>query len=251
MERTSLSNIELYYTEKKNVQAAYLIVEGDEAKHIQKVMRHGIGEIVYVTDGMGKLYKTEIEDSKRDQVRAKIVEVKTFENKYANITVCLPLLKSNDRFEFALEKCTELGITNFIVFNAERSIGKNIKLGRCKKILLAAMKQSLHTYMPIIDEIDSFNMLKRREGIKFVFEQNTKRSFIEYLSHPELRNIRNKIFLIFGPEGGLCDEEIHSLGEIEMVYLTKSRLRSESAIITSVSILITKLESIKDKYYNS
>ena len=72
-----------------------------------------------------------------------------------NIFFCIPKLKYSDRFEFALEKCTELGITNFIIFDSERSIHKSDKKERWEKIVLSAMKQSLRSYLPNITVINS------------------------------------------------------------------------------------------------
>ncbi len=145
-----LSNIELYYSSQIKNKNEIIINEAEDFKHIVKVMRHSIDDEVYVTNGEGKIFKSKISEINKNSLTAIIEDTMEYENKFSNITFCIPKLKSPDRFEFALEKCVELGITNFIVFDSERTVAKGNKIERWNKILISAMKQSLRSYLPKI-----------------------------------------------------------------------------------------------------
>lgn len=229
-----LSNIELYYS--TDIVDGYIQMSEEESKHISKVMRHSVGEELYVTDGKGSIYKTSIIEACSSTVTLRITERIQYINQFENITFCLPRLKSNDRFEFALEKCIELGITNFIVFNSDRSIARGEKLGRWNKIAQAAMKQSLRSFLPKIQFIKSLDQLNESDGKKYIFDQNAEVKLSDNLANLS-DSINKQKYFIFGPEGGLSDNEISSINNSELITLAPNRLRSETAIVTAASIL--------------
>lgn len=232
MEQAILSNVELYYSDKFTDEN--VIVENDEFKHIIRVMRHTIGDIIYVTNGKGEICKCSISIIYKDKISATISEKFSYPNHLNNLTFCFPKLKSPDRFEFAIEKLTELGITNFIIFDAERSVSKTIKKERWEKLALSAMKQSLRSYLPEIKYEPSLKNIMGKDGIKIAFEQNSKRSLASLKIDKKVQ-----YYLIFGPEGGLSDSELSLFDNDNNLYkLTNNRLRSETAIITAASILI-------------
>ncbi|MFC2134279.1 RsmE family RNA methyltransferase [Bacteroidota bacterium] len=240
MEQITLSNIELYSTDRKNVQDNHLKIDGDDVHHISKVMRHKKDDEIYVTDGNGSIYLVNISEIGKDEIEAAIIKTFNFKNNFQNITVCIPILKSHERLEYALEKCTELGITNYFIYEAKRSTPKGIKLKRWEKLVLAAMKQSLRSYLPSIKELKSLSLLNDLPGIKIVFDQNSGNSFVEFIK--EMKSIENEnIYLVFGPEGGLSEEELNSIDEKEFYRLTNNRLRSETAIAAAVAVLTTSL----------
>ena len=225
-----LSNKELYYS--TDVTNAHIQIHDEDYKHIVKVMRHQPGDKLFITDGKGIIYETVIEEIKKDYLLSVIEEQHSFQNRYKNIFFCLPKLKSPERFEFALEKCTELGITNFIIFNGDYSVAKGEKAERWNKIVLAAMKQSLHCYLPKISIINKLDNLIETDGIKVLFEQNSSNNFSGFVNLEE-----NDYYFIFGPEGGLSDKEMN-LFETPIIYnLAENRLRAETAIIKAASML--------------
>lgn len=236
MDSDFLSNIELYFTEPVNIRYEELVILGEEHSHITRVMRHNINDELHVTDGEGKIYKCNISNISKESVTAKIQSVINYDNPFSNYFFCIPKLKSADRFEFALEKCVELGITNFVIFDAERSISKSSKLDRWNKILLAAMKQSLRSYLPKLELIKSLEQIMKLEGNKIVFEQNAQYTFKEFIPGKS-----NKNYFIFGPEGGLSENELN-LFTSECIYsLTNNRLRAETAVVTVGALLNSKI----------
>lgn len=151
----------------------------------------------------------------------------------------LLFLKSSDRFEFALEKCVELGITNFLIFNAKKSYKRGIKLERWNKILLSAMKQSLQSHKPKISFTESLKNYLPENSKKIILEQNSEISINKYFEDIDNRNelFNRESYFIFGPEGGLTNEEIIGIKNSKQLQLTKNRLRAETAIIAVGSFI--------------
>jgi 16S rRNA (uracil1498-N3)-methyltransferase len=229
-----LSDIELYLTNSISGDNVEFIES--EFKHITRVMRHSIGDELHCTDGLGNYYKSIISNIDNDSVSATIKERKKYKNELENIYFCFPRLKSNDRFEFELEKSIELGITNFIIINTERTIPKGEKIERWSKISLAAMKQSLRTYLPKIEYLNSLQKLNSFEGEKIFLDQKGSDSLVNYLRESE-KNINKNVFFIFGPEGGLTEKEMGSLENNKTLFLTDNRLRAETAVIVTATTI--------------
>ena len=225
-----LSDIELYFTPPAFVKEEKLFLLDEELHHSVNVMRNSVGDTIYVTDGKGSIYTSEITELKKKELIAKITDKKEFKNKAEKIWFCIPLLKSPDRLKFAFEKCVELGITNFILFQSRFSIPKKLETEKFQKTTLAAMKQSLRTFLPKITS-SGFNEIVNLKETKILFDQNVKRVFDGEL------NFNESIYFIFGPEGGFDDDEIATIGLNNRFNLSTNRLRSETAIIRCASLL--------------
>lgn len=232
MESDFLSDIELYFS--LYVTDSNVSVVGEECHHIMKVMRHTVGDKLYVTNGNGKIFETEITSTSKNEVKAKITKTFEYKNRLANFTICLPRLRVADRFEFALEKCVELGFTNFVVFESERTVAKGDKSDRWRKIGMAAMKQSLQSYLPKFTYLKKFEQLNQLEGKKIIFDQNADLLFSENIKK---LSTDESYILVFGPEGGFSNEEIELLSDKETYRLTPNRLRAETAVIAAATLV--------------
>lgn len=226
-----LSNIELFYSPRENISGETISLTGDEFKHAVKVMRSKIGDTIYITNGYGLIFKTEVLSIDKDNLSAKIVETIKTENKFENIFFCIPKLKNPGRFKFAIEKCVELGVTNFNIYESNRTIAIGTNIERWEKIALSAMKQSLRAYLPKIQLVNDLSNIAELNGEKIIFEQNAEKNF-------KFNNDRGiKYYFVFGPEGGLTDVEIQLFESEEIYTLSGNRLRSETAIIKVASLL--------------
>jgi 16S rRNA (uracil1498-N3)-methyltransferase len=225
-----LSNIELYYTPKELIKEDQLILTGDEFHHSVNVMRNSVGDILYVTDGMGSIFISKISSINENQLAANINDRRVFENKTSNIWFCIPLLKNPDRLKFAFEKSVELGLTNFILFKSRHTLSKKVKPEKFQKTGMAAMKQSLRAFLPQITSA-SFNEILQFDGAKILFDQNAKQVFDGRLIS------NNPTYYLFGPEGGFDQSELESVSQENRFSLTENRLRSETAIIKCASLL--------------
>lgn len=232
-----LSNKELYICSKFSDDEKILEIGGEEYHHITKVMRHNIGDKIFVTNGIGKIFESEITKIEKENLKAVNLKTLTFQNNFENYTFCIPNLKNSERLKFALEKSVELGVTNFIIFSSERTISKSINLKRLEKISLAAMKQSLHSYFPKIKLANSVKELLNTNNQIILFDQSSNLTFDK-----NNFNDKNKYFFIFGPEGSLSDNEIKILNSNIIFNLGNNRLRSETAIVKCASILSEMVE---------
>lgn len=248
MQTNILSDIELYYS--KNFTDEKIILENEEAHHAINVMRNKVDDIIFVTNGNGLIAKTKIESVSNKKISALILEKFSYSNNLKDYVLCIPHIKKQERLEFALEKSVELGFTNFIIYDSDRSIAKGDKSNRWEKILISAMKQSLQSYLPKIEYKKNLQEILNLEGRKILFDQKSNINFNTIINyHLSITNLSDdrqdsKLpinYFIFGPEGGFSDKEMYLLNEVEKVYLTKNRLRSETAIITAASIISTTL----------
>lgn len=227
-----LSNIELYYCASVSDDAQAFLIVDDEYQHCIKVMRNNIGSKLFATDGCGIIFEGIITEIQKKSVIAKIEKKYRYENKLQNFTFYIPNLKNPDRLKFALEKCTELGITNFVLFNSDNTVSKGFKLDRLNKFVLAAMKQSLRSFLPKISVIKSIGEIKNHNGEKILFEQSSTQKIKDYKFDPKVNYL-----MIFGPEGGLSQKEIEIINPTLKFNLIENRLRSETAIIKAASII--------------
>jgi len=239
LQQVFLSNEELYYTSHSIIEDSILI-DGEEAHHITHVMRHIKGDTIHITDGNGSIYKSIISEIGKRNVLARGIESIKYENKLSKITMCVPRLRNADRLEFALEKCVELGITNFIVFDSKRTVAKGEKAERWQKIILSGMKQSLRAWIPKVSYAKDLTEIYKLEGTKVLFDQNASQTLQQYVGTNKKLLTKNHFFL-FGPEGGFTEDECIAISEENRVKLTDNRLRSETAIITAASLLTTTL----------
>ena len=233
MKNFRLSDIELYYTLPEFITKDKITLVDDEFKHCCKVMRNSIGDVIYITDGEGNIYKTEIEKNEKNSFKGKILETISYKNELKNIFFCIPKLKNPDRLKYALEKCVELGITNFILFESKRTIGKIKNIERFNRILLSAMKQSLHAFLPVV-ETASLKSIINNPGTKILFDQCSENQF------NFKNNLSNTYYFLFGPEGGFESGEIEMIDSSNRFVLSNHRLRSETAVIKCASLLTGK-----------
>ena len=214
----------------------------EESKHIVKVLRKKEGDILHITNGNGYLFKGEITIAS-DKKCAIHIEECSFEERNRNyrLHIAIAPTKLNDRYEWFLEKATEIGIdeiTPIICKNSERKV---IKLERYQKIVQSATKQSLQLYLPKLNKAISFK--------EFISQENTDKKFIahceEGIEKQYLNNTCNPndtITVLIGPEGDFSSDEITTAlsNNFTAISLGANRLRTETAGVY-VSTLLTTL----------
>jgi 16S rRNA (uracil1498-N3)-methyltransferase len=232
MQNLRLADIELFYSKAIDLNSQTILIDGEESNHIINVMRHEADDEIYITAGEGKIYRCQILLIKKKLIQVKILDEYSYQERFPNITFCIPKLRSMDRFEFALEKCTELGITNFAFYYAKRAVSKEFNHSRIEKILISAMKQSLLSWLPRVDYLKSSDADSMQLAEKVVFDQNAPDQF----KTAKLIEGKKYIF-IFGPEGGLTKDELNLFEPYTKYNLADNRLRTETAIIKAASLL--------------
>ena len=231
--------MELFYAYETSRSTVKLSQE--ESQHCVRVLRHRVGDEIDVIDGEGTLYHCRLTDDNPKGAEAEILssEENWHSHPYHLTIGCCPT-KNNDRFEWFVEKATEVSVDRIVPLIGERSERKVYKTERAQKIALAATKQSLKAKIPEIAEpmtVRDFikggcdgDMLKL---IAYCIEGERPRTSIkEALEHYQGSNIT----VLIGPEGDFSPEEAAlaiTNGYIP-IHLGPSRLRTETAAVTAV-----------------
>jgi 16S rRNA (uracil1498-N3)-methyltransferase len=233
--------MELYYAPPEAIDdaAQRITLDGDEAHHASSVMRHNAGDTLYIIDGIGNRYETAIETIDKRRLTARLVSKASQPQPPTSLVIAISLMKAADRFEFFLEKATELGVSNIVPMITSRTVSRpsegkrENKLDRWRKILLAACKQSQRWSLPTLHEIESFSaVIKRDAEQKFIaFESSEKKSL------PPLTG--KQILFLIGGEGGFTSEEVHlaSTSGFSIISLGDTILRAETAGIFAAALV--------------
>ena len=210
----------------------------EESHHFAKVLRGTEGDIVHITDGLGKIAKTEITQITKRVVEGNVIDLQEdFEKKSYYLHVAIAPTKTMERIEFFLEKATEIGIDEITFLQSFHSERKNIKIERLDKIVQSATKQSLKAYLPKLNDLTKFN-----DFIKQDFSDYTKciahcESDIDRTPYVDiLNNNPTKILVMIGPEGDFSRDEISSAYEngFNGISLGTQRFRTETAALQAV-----------------
>jgi 16S rRNA (uracil1498-N3)-methyltransferase len=224
----------MFYNPEINLNTESFFFNKEESKHIVKVNRKQSGDILLVTNGLGILFTTEITLASDSKCTVKVISKKVAEKPSYNLHLAVAPTKMNERFEWFLEKATEIGITTITPIICDHSERKVINKERFEKIILAAMKQSNQYYLPKLNDAMSFAdfIVKSNNDTKLIAhcaEENEKKSLKDILQPNE------NITVLIGPEGDFSPKEITLAIEKKYspVSLGNTRLRTETAAIVA------------------
>lgn len=227
--------MQLFYNPNIKQDTKDIIFNKEESRHIVRVLRKKENDMLHITNGKGYLFVAEItiaNDKKCVAIVTTITKKPKTWSYYLHMVVAPT--KNIDRFEWFLEKATEIGvdeITPIICQNSERKI---IKLERLEKIIQSAMKQSLKFTLPKINDPVNFT--------DFINQNNSENTFIAHCEPAEKKSLKetvspnSSITILIGPEGDFSSEEIKksTLTNFTPITLGNSRLRTETAAIVAV-----------------
>lgn len=238
--------MQLFYHEfiEQNVQI--ISFDKDESRHISNVLRKKIGDILHITNGKGYLFEGEILSNDPKNCVIKITKNSLQPHCGYRLHIAIAPTKMNERFEWFLEKATEIGISKITPIICENSERKIIKLERFEKVILSAIKQSLWCYKPeIVPPISFMEFIENQQnGLKYIahcYPEN-KQNLGKHLSE----NFNDEVTILIGPEGDFSALEVEkSLQKGFLpVSLGDSRLRTETAGIVATNI-VSMLHSLK------
>jgi len=229
--------MQLFYIEHPENE---ILLSAEESKHATKVLRKKEGDILNFTDGKGGFYKAEITVADTRKCRLQVVssEQKEKEHNY-HLHIAIAPTKNMDRYEWFLEKATEIGIDEITPIICEHSERKALKTERCTRILLSAMKQSLKFHLPKLNEASTLKNFLKQD-----FEGNKYIAHCEEGNKTELREEKKaeKTTILIGPEGDFSPNELEIAlqNNYKAVSLGTSRLRTETAGIVAVHTINLK-----------
>lgn len=211
-----------------------LQLDEEEAQHAFRVLRLSCGAIIHISDGKGSIAEAVITSITKREVQAQIHNIDTQKAADFKIILCVAPTKNAARFEWFLEKASEMGIDEVYPMLCEHSERKTLNIERTNKVITAAIKQSLKAYHPVLHPFTSFKELIKKDF------QATK-----YLSHllkdasqkslKELVQPQQNTVVFIGPEGDFSAKEIELAKQqgVDLVHLGPSRLRTETAALAA------------------
>jgi len=221
-----------FYT--PDIQGKIHRLEKQESLHCINVLRLQEGDRIILVDGKGGYYKAKIKTGDPHKCTIEIISSKhEVGKKNFRLHIAIAPTKNISRFEWFLEKATEIGINEITPLLCERSERKTIRNERLEKVIVSAMKQSVKAYKPELNRITNF--------IEFVSAKYSFNKFIAWCdkkSNPELKELvtkGNDILILIGPEGDFSPEEVHQATKngFQVIQLGTSRLRTETAGIVA------------------
>lgn len=213
-------------------------LDAEESKHLTKVLRKQAGETITTTDGKGFFYECKLLDTHPKGCRMEVVDKKAGnDQRDFRLSMGVAPTKNINRYEWFLEKATELGIDEIIPFYSFHSERRDVRTDRLEKVMVAAMKQSLKSNLPVLREPVKFQQLINQpfDGEKYIAYIHPEVTLeLSTASTPK----RNTLILI-GPEGDFSTEEIEQAKQAGFVpvRLGLSRLRTETAAIAACHTL--------------
>jgi 16S rRNA (uracil1498-N3)-methyltransferase len=225
--------VQLFYNPNITKIDTAFVFDKDESRHIVKVLRKQIGDKLVITNGKGYLFYTEVTVSDIKRCEVKVLSHEFKERRPFRLHIAIAPTKMNDRYEWFLEKATEIGIEEITPIFCDHSERKVIKPERMEKILQSAMKQSLHCYHPKLNPSVSFDdfITSNFKGHRFIAhcEESHKIALKTALKK------KSDCLILIGPEGDFSVKEIETAKEHQFIPVTlgNTRLRTETAGIVA------------------
>lgn len=226
----------LFYT--PDISADHYQLNEEESKHCVRVLRLANGDIVYLIDGNGGFYKTEIIDAHPKRCTLHVLEKQLdYGKRNFHLHIAIAPTKNIERIEWFLEKVTEIGVDEITPIICQRSERKEVKTDRLNKIIISAIKQSLKAFKPKLNESIDFK--------QFIVQSKLKNKYIAHCLEESKQSIgqiyrqKEDVLVLIGPEGDFTSAEIEFALQNGFVPITlgESRLRTETAGVVACAQL--------------
>ena len=226
------------YFYQPDISSDVINLNEEESRHCVKVLRKKVEDQIFILDGNGGIYRCKINNIHRHKVECDILEKKTIKKSSYSIHMVIAPTKNADRIEWFIEKSIEVGLHQISFIDCHNSERHRLNMARIRKKAISALKQSKYPYLPVINDILSFEDYINKS------EQDTEK----YLGHASdgknnyLLNIAksdSSYEVLIGPEGDFTKEELilaENKGFIP-VSLGDSRLRTETAGLVACVLL--------------
>ena len=216
--------------------ANILTLDEDTSRHAVQVLRMKPTQRLQLTDGAGNLLTAEITDDHKKKCTVTIIERKVFPRKKKEVCVAISLLKNTSRFEWFLEKATEIGVTEIIPLLCERTEKQHFRKDRMEQILISAMMQSKQVWLPVLHQPSIFSDI--------ISTSVYKNKLIAHCEDEDKQSVKsfaesNSIQILVGPEGDFASNEIQQALQHNFIPVTLSntRLRTETAGVVAATLL--------------
>ena len=227
--------MQLFYNPEITNHTQQVTFDKTESRHIVRVLRKKEGDKIFITNGFGQLFTSEVIIPNDKKCLVKINHIEDYKKPWNyNLHIAIAPTKLNDRLEWFLEKATEIGIDEITPIICEHSERKIVKTERMEKIIHSAAKQSLKYHFPKLNKPITFSQFinSNFDGQLFIAHcEETHKKALKSELKPQL-----KTTILIGPEGDFSSKEIQQSLEHNFipVSLGESRLRTETAGVVAV-----------------
>jgi len=225
----------IFYLEEA-ASSDFITLSEETSKHIVQVLRMQQGEKLQLTDGAGTLMKAEIVDAHKKKATVRLTEKAFTPQKENKVSIGISLLKNGSRFEWFLEKATEIGATEIYPLLCHRTEKQHFRYDRMKQILISAMLQSKQTWLVNLHEPTPVN--------KLITSSDYTTKLIAHCEDENKNDIKDfskqsAVQILIGPEGDFTKDEIDRAltNNFKPVTLGKNRLRTETAGVVAATLL--------------
>lgn len=218
-----------------------IVLNEESSRHIVQVLRMKPGELLQLTDGRGNLLTTSIVDDHKKKCVVRIQSSFYHLPRERKVSIGISLLKNASRFEWFLEKATEIGVTEIIPLLCERTEKQHFRQDRMENILVSAMLQSQQTWLPVLQPPVPFSQVMEIAGHGQLFIahclEEKKVSLMDAAANSDPA-AQTKLILI-GPEGDFSAGEIALTRQHGFIPVTlgETRLRTETAGMVAAALL--------------
>ena len=226
-----------FFYQPQIIAASSILLNEETSKHCIQVLRMILGERLQLTDGKGNAYIAAISKSDKRHCEVTIEETSFQLPPTKQITIGISLLKNATRFEWFLEKVTELGVFEIIPLLCSRTERQHFRFDRMQSIIIAAMLQSQQVWLPI---------LHPPTNIQTVLQSSVQKQ--KLIAHCEVGdkqiignlNVLQSVQILIGPEGDFTTTEIDAALQKSYlpISLGNTRLRTETAGVVAATLLV-------------
>lgn len=224
----------------KEISDGFIKLDEDESKHLQLVLRHKPGNLIHLLNGKGLKVEGFLHTANKNGVTIKVEKTVLIPKKNFHLHVAIGPTKQMERFEWFLEKATELGIDSITPFTSIHGERDKLRMDRLEKIIRTAGKQSANPNFPKLNSLIGFEELINvsAEKNKFIahLDKSSKGHFFDVIPKGE------DVIILIGPEGDFAENEVKiaKAHGFLSVHLGENRLRTETAGIFATQCLILK-----------
>jgi 16S rRNA (uracil1498-N3)-methyltransferase len=226
--------VHLFYTPNLQLSDDHYSLSEEESKHCIKVLRLKVGDEVILINGQGGWFKAEITDAHPKRTLTKIISVvANFNERNHYLHIAIAPTKNIERFEWFLEKATEIGIDEITPILCAHSERRELKIERLSKRITAAMKQSLKAYHPKLNPLTPFNELVQSIEYKQKFIAHCMDGEKAYLK--DILQPSSSCIVLIGPEGDFSPSEVQQASQYNYIPISlgEARLRTETAALAA------------------